>query len=196
MSDLQKLAEMNDVALGAAVGGGVGVAGGLLATLLRNKPSIKKGLINMFIGGAGGAAVGGGAAAFGELANKAEPAVKPEASTPAAPSAPKSMDTGRATLSGLAPIVGPAVDGYQGGGGEQALRSAGRSSLEALGGSSLGLGLHLIAAKKGINIPMWQAQATGALAGSAHGAYASAVNFNEREKAAALLSRSSRNSQR
>jgi hypothetical protein len=47
------------------------------------------------------------------------------------------------------------------------------------------LGLHLLAAKKKINIPMWQAQAAGALAGSAHGAYASAANFNEREKGAA-----------
>ena len=199
MSELQKLAEMGDVATGAAVGGGVGAAGGLLVTLLQAKPSLKKGLKNILIGSASGAAVGGGTMALKRISEDTEQpkGEKPQAA-PATPEpsrlarisqtpeerASQTMNPLDAAAHGLLPGVGPALDGHASGGANQALRSGGRSLLEGFGGSSLGLGLQLLLAKKGIKTPKGLLQSAGALGGSVHGAMAAASNFNEREKTA------------
>lgn len=189
MSELQKLAEMGDVATGAAVGGGVGALGGLLVTLLKKKPTLKKGLKNMLIGSTSGAAVGGGTMVLKKISEgdkQPEGTKPPEAKeTPAPKKEPKSMDRNEAAAYGIAPGIGAAIHGHAAGGTEQALRSGGRSALEGWGGSMGGMGLQKLLAMKGIKTPPGLLQALGAVGGSVHGSMAAADNFNEREKGAA-----------
>lgn len=109
----------------AAVAGGAGGAVvGALATLFRDKPSLKKALRNSAIGAAAGAAIGAGGRKGAELikekvtvdgstsqsgATEELPIPKPD--TAASPKPDRSMDLRLAALSGLLPGVGPALHG-------------------------------------------------------------------------------------
>ncbi len=175
--------KQKDVLNGAAVGGAVGAGGGLLYTLLKEKPSLRKALENMLVGGVGGAAVGGGAAKMlqigkGDEKDEASPQPPPKQEVPASP-ATKHMDLLTAAGTGYIPGVGPAVHGFQAGGLDQAARSGGRSALEALAGSAVGN----LAASKLLREGSRSSRLAGglaALAGSIHGSVAAADNFNDR----------------
>jgi len=111
----------------AAAGGAGGAVVGALATLLREKPSLKKALKNSAIGAAAGAALGAGGREAAEFVKekttvdgstsqsgatedltipKADAVVSPPAAKP-----DKSMDLRLAAISGLLPGVGPALHG-------------------------------------------------------------------------------------
>jgi len=119
-----------------AVGAGGGAAVAALATLFSEKPSLKKAVRNILIGGAGGAAIGGGAHALGDAADT--PKVAPSASAPPASTAKDtspgsakdtkgSMSLPMAAMSGLVPGVGPAIHGGLTEGAGQALASGAAS---------------------------------------------------------------------
>ena len=166
-----------DSTTGAAIGGGVGAAGGALVTLLQKQPSLRKALKNALMGAAGGAVIGGGAMALKQIKDD-----KPkEADKPAAPKpAPKQMDQRVAALvGGLLPLgTGAAAHGYLEGGGEQAARSGGRSALEQLASAAAINNAAKAMGKPGLGALLGS---VGAIAGGAHGAYAAAGNFNKRE---------------
>jgi hypothetical protein len=189
MTELQKLAGMNDVATGAAVGGGVGAAGGLLATLLQKKPSLKKGLKNMLIGSTSGAAIGGGTMAVKQIAEgnkqpEGEKAPEPKPEAPAPKKEPKSMDMASSAKHGLLPIAGPAIQGHKAGGGLQALLSGGSSAAGMGAGAVAGIALEDLLKAKGKTPAQSLIPAILALTGSVGGSMGAAHMFNEREKAA------------
>ena len=185
MSELQKLAEMNDVATGAAVGGGLGAAGGLLVTLLKEKPTLKKGLTNMLIGSTSGAAIGGGTMALKQISEggkQPEGEKAPEPQLAEAPKKePKHIDMASAAKHGLLPIAGAAIQGHEAGGGLQALISGGSSAGGMVAGTALA---DLIRPSGKANHTSLLPMAL-ALAGSVGGSMGAAHMFNEREKAAA-----------
>lgn len=178
MSELIKLEDQHDALVGAAIGGGVGAAGGVLVELLRAKPSLRSGLVSAFLGGGLGAGVGAGVGSMGApLIDAKKDLVAPKVSSPQAVAAEPTVNKPRmgettAALSGLlVGGVGPAIHaGYVGGAG-QAARSGGRSLLEGLAAQQLA-GL----LSKGHTTT----QVLAGMLGSAHGAYAAAQNFNER----------------
>ncbi len=191
MTELQKLAEMSDVATGAAVGGGVGALGGLLTTLLKEKPTLKKGLKNILIGSTSGAAIGGGTMALKKISEgnkqpEGEKAPEPTVAQAEAPTkkAPKSMDMMSAAKHGLLPIAGPAIQGNEAGGPLQALISGGSSAVGGISGGIAGTALDDLLKARGKKTPASLIPAALAALGSVGGSMAAAHNFNEREKAA------------
>lgn len=184
MSELRKLAEMGGVATGAAVGGGVGAAGGLLVTLLKEKPTLKKGLMNMLIGSTSGAAIGGGTMALKQISEggKQPEGVKaPEPQLAEAPKKePKHIDMASAAKHGLLPIAGAAIQGHEAGGGLQAMISGGSSAGGMVAGTALA---DLIRPSGKANHTSLLPMAL-ALAGSVGGSMGAAHMFNKREKSA------------
>lgn len=148
------------------MGAGAGAAAGLLTELFSTDVSLRDAFRNMLVGGGAGAAIGAGAGAL--MPQTQAPVAAPE-------SAPrKTMDPFAAGTSML-PIIGPAYQGYQAGGLEQAARVGGRSAAEGIGGA--------FAAKlapKLLRRPLPPSLAMALpLAAMAHGAYAAADNFNK-----------------
>lgn len=190
MTELQKLAEMNDVATGAAVGGGVGAAGGLLTALIKKKPTLRKSLKSMLIGSASGAAIGGGTMALKKISegDKQPEGTKAPESTAAAAEAPKKepkhMDMTSAAKHGLLPIAGAAIQGHEAGGGLQALISGGSSAGGMAAGAAGGTLLDDLLQAKGKKTPAALIPAALATLGSVGGSMGAAHMFNEREKAA------------
>ena len=148
------------------MGAGAGAAAGLLTELFSTDVSLRDAFRNMLVGGGAGAAIGAGAGAL--MPQTQAPVAAPE-------SAPrKTMDPFAAGTSML-PIIGPAYQGYQAGGLEQAARVGGRSAAEGIGGAFAAR-----LAPKLLRRPLPPSLAMALpLAGMAHGAYAAADNFNK-----------------